>query len=107
MPYLYNHNKVNIKRLLRVFKSEGCNIDAIPESEFTSKVHGLLKDSKYKNILNNLIRDFDSYLHLNYKNDIIIKSNFTIKYLRKTFYKWPRISTQYLIRLINLIKKEL
>ena len=105
--HLYNHNKVNIKRLLRVFKSEGCNIDAIPESEFTSKVHGLLKDSKYKNILNNLIRDFDSYLHLNYKNDIIIKSNFTIKYLRKTFYKWPRISTQYLIRLINLIKKEL
>ena len=105
--HLYNSNYVPIKKLLKIFKSLGCDIDIVPENEFTDKVNLLIKDSTYNNMLNILISDFDNYLHLNYKNDIIIKSKFSIKYLYKTLFKWPKISKKYLIRLVNLIKKEL
>ena len=65
----------------------------------------MIKDENYKYLLNNLINDLNKDLQLDYKTDIIIKSDFTIKYLRKTRFKWPKISRKYLIRFIEILRK--
>ena len=42
-----------------------------------------------------------------YKNNFIIQSKFTNKYLKMAQFKWPKITKEYIIRLIDLIRKEM
>ena len=79
----------------------------MPENEFKNKINEILNNEDKKILLKDLINDFDKNLHLNYKSDIVIKSKFTTRYLRKTHFKWPGISNKYLINFINLIKGEI
>ena len=103
---LYNHHTVIAKNLLKILQKQNYKINVLQEKDFIDKVNNILQDENSKNLLNNLIDDFDKDLHLDYNSNIIVKSDFTIKYLRRTYFKWPRISNKYLIRFINLIRKE-
>ena len=101
--HLFNHNFITAKKIINIFKKENCKIDILPESDFVDKIRVILGDENSKHLLKNLIDDFDNNLHLDYNASIILKSDFSIKYLRKTFYRWPRIYNRYLIRFIKLI----
>ena len=103
--HLYNHKEVSIERYLKVLRKLDYKVEVLPENEFTDKINSLMQNDDTKDLLKNLANDFNRDLHLDYKNDIMITSNFTIKYLRKIHFKWPRISNKYLIRFINLLKK--
>ena len=105
--HLYNDKNVPVPKLLKILKKYNYNIEVLPEKDFKKKVQMIMDDDKTKYLINNLINNFDNDLHLDFKTDIIIKSNFTIKYLRKIFFRWPRISNMYLIRFIRLLRKEL
>ena len=80
-------------------------MDVVSEDDFKNKVNQILDAEMEKSVLRNLINDFNKDLHLDYKTDIIIKSEFTIKYLRRAFYRWPKINARYLIRFFNLLRK--
>ena len=103
--HLYDSNCVKIKKMLKVAQKLNYNIDIISEEEFKKKISAILKDDENKDSLKNLLNDFDKDLHLDYNTDIIIKSEFTNKYLRKLLFWWPKISDRYLIKFLNLLKK--
>lgn len=103
--HLYNQNYIPIAKCLKVLRKLNFKIDILPEKEFKENVSKILRDEESKNLLNALMNNLNSDLHLDYKTDIIIKSDFTIKYLKKLFFKWPKITNKYLIRFINLLKK--
>ena len=103
--HLYNHNRVPIAKCLSVFNKLGYNMEVLSENDFKTEIDKIFKDDNAKYILNNLVNDFNNDLHLNYKSDIIIKSDFTIKYLRKIGFRWPKISKKYLMRFLNLLRK--
>ena len=105
--HLYNHNSVYVKRLLRELKRFNYDIKVLPEDAFVKKVNSILNDENKKNMLKNVLVDFDSNLHLRYENDINLKSSFTIKYLARCYFIWPKISDKYLFRLIKLLKEEI
>lgn len=103
--HIYNHNTISVEKYIKIFKKMNININVLPEQDFQNVIKSILKDDDSKNLLNNLINDFDKDLHFHYNSDIMISSNFTINYLRKINFKWPKISDKYLIRFINLLKK--
>ena len=86
-------------------KKSNYNIEILSEKDFKDRINTILKDENSKHLLDNLINDLNSDLHLNYKSDIIIKSNFTVRYLRRIYFRWPKISNKYLNRFINLLRR--
>ena len=103
--HLNNTKNISVDKYIKVLKRLKYGIKIVSEEEFKDRVNAILNDENEKDSLNNLLNDFDKDLHLDYKNDIIIKSNFTIKYLKKIHFKWPKISNKYLIRFANLLRK--
>ena len=103
--HLYNYKEVPVKRCIKLLKTLNYNINVLPEKDFEDKIKEIINNENSKYMLNNLINDFNNDLHLDYKSDIIARSRFTIKYLRKTHFRWPKISDKYLIEFINLLRK--
>lgn len=105
--HLYNSTVIKAEKLLKIINKLNCNIEILPDAEFQIKINQILDNGLNKDATKNLINDFNNDLHLEYKSDIIIKSDITKKYLQKRFFKWKKINNKYLIRFINLLKKEL
>jgi len=103
--HIHNHNIIQIKKLVAILKKSGLNIDILPEDKFKIRINSIINNEISKNMLKNLINDFDKDLHLKYNSDIIVISNFTNKYLNKSGFKWPKIQNKYLVRFVDLLKR--
>ena len=104
--HIYNPNYVSTKKLFNKAKKLKFDIKTVNEEEFKDKIKNILEDEEKKNTLDYLLNDLNNDLHLDYKYDIIPKSNTTVKYLRRNFFVWPKISNKYLKRFVKLLKKE-
>lgn len=104
--HIYNPNYISTKKLFNKAKEQKIKISIVNEKEFKASIKQILDDDNRKNKIEYLLNDFNNNLHLDYKYDIITKSILTTKYLRKTFFIWPKISNRYLIKFIKLLKKE-
>lgn len=102
--HLYNHNHVYFKQALSIFDNFKYNIQIVSDSDFRKKIKEILQDDSKKFILNNLINDLDKDLQLIYETDIIVKSDYTINYLDKINFKWPKINQHYLINFLELLR---
>ena len=76
----------------------------LDDTTFKNKLKNLLNNSDKNDFVKFLINDIDKDLHLSYKTNIIIKSDFTINYLDKLGFYWPKIDKKYLNNFINLLK---
>ena len=94
--HIYNHHNIATKKYLKTLKNLNYPVRIISEKEFKDTVNSMLSENATKDLLKNLLDDFNNDLHLDYGNDIIMKSKFTTKYLKKTHFKWPKISKKYL-----------
>ena len=103
--HIYNHKTVALGKFLKLIKKFDYNVKVLPENEFKTTAINILKNDEKRSSLQNIANDFDSNYHLNYNGTIKLKSNFTIKYLRKCGFKWPKIKNKYLIDFIKLLRK--
>ena len=103
--HLFNHNHVYIIKCIKYFKLINPSLKVITEEDFRKNIKKLLKNKKLKNNINLLINDMDKNLNLMYKSNIIVESNFTIKYLSKIGFKWSNISEKYILKFLDLIRK--
>ncbi len=103
--HLFNHNHVFIKPLFSFLNKNSYNIKFVEENDFKNIIKALISDKKQDNSLNILINDLDKNLHLTYKTDIIIKSDFTINYLKEIGFKWPKIDKKYILNFLKNVKK--
>ena len=102
--HLYNHNTINVKTLIKTLKKCDFDINVLDNSKFKEIINHLISSSDSKNPVKNILNDFDEEFNLRYEIDIQLKSNFTNKYLKKTGFKWPKITKQYLYRFIKLLR---
>lgn len=105
--HLFNHNHVYINKCIKYFKLVNPDLKIVTEEDFKKHVKKLLKNKNSKNNINLLINDMDKNLNLMYKSNIIVKSDFTIKYLSKIGFNWHKISEKYIFRFLDLIRKVL
>ena len=105
--HLFNHNHITIKNCIKYFKELNPDFSILDNSIFKKRVKEFLNNANKKNLISALINDFDKDLQLMYETDIIIKSNYTIKYLSKIGFSWHKISDKYMTNFINLLKEVL
>ncbi len=103
--HLCNHRTVSVSRCLKVLRKLNHPIDILSEEAFIEKIDEILANEETKDLLKIIIDDFDENKHIQYNTEMIIKSNFTIKYLKKAFFWWPRINNRYLIRFVNILRR--
>ena len=102
--HLFNQKVISTKKILKFFNKMGYNVRVISEEKFKKQIEKILNDDKKIEMLKYIIDDFDSNQHLKYKSDITVVSAFSIKYLKKTNFRWPKINKKYLTKFINLLK---
>lgn len=102
--HLFNHNHLDLKKLLEFLNVLNYTIDVIDENKFKNIIKDILNNDSKKAIINNLINDFEKDLSLNYESNIKIKSEFTIKYLEKLGFNWPNIDLNYIEYILKLIE---
>lgn len=103
--HIYNHKTITLNKFLKIIKKFGYDIKVLSENEFKNSAIDILQNDDERNSLRNIANDFDSNYHLNYNGSIMLKSDFTIKYLKKCKFKWPRIQSKYLIKFIKLLRE--
>ena len=103
--HLNNPKTVSVSRCLRVLSRLGYNVDVLSEKDFINRIDELLKDKHTNTLLKIIIDDFDENTHINYNTEMIVNSNFTVRYLRKCFFRWPRITNKYLARFNNILRR--
>ena len=75
-------------------------IEFVSKEEFSNKIREVLKDNKGI-IFNSILQDFDDEFSLNYKSNILVKSDKTTAYLDKVGFKFRDIDEEYLIKYIE------
>ena len=100
--HIYNNKNISVKKYLKKSKFK---VTILSEEDFVNEIRKILENEIGKDSIKNLINDFDKDLHLRYISDIVTKSKFTTKYLRKTDFKWPRISKQYIEKFDDVLRR--
>ena len=102
--HLYNDNHITFRELKRIFDKLNIPINIVSENDFNKKVQLFSKDSKTKNIIAGIINDFGKDGKLNYYTNIKIKNEFTNKFLKNIYFRWPKIGEKYINKYIIYLK---
>jgi len=102
--HAYNNNHITLKDIVNIFNKLGLDIDIVDTNNFNQKIKKLSKDETLKNSLSGIINDFDENKKLVYNTNIKIKNDFTNNYLKKIYFKWPKIGEKYLNKYIIYLK---
>lgn len=101
--HLYNHNHVDISDFIKFLKKYG-TFDVVSNEEFTYKINDMIKQDNSSKMLAGILRDFDVNQKLVYTSKVKIKSEFTINYLQKIGFIWPKISEEYLTKFFDYFR---
>ncbi len=102
--HVYNNNHITLKDLVKIFNHLGLNIDVVDTNTFNQKIKKLSKNEISKNVLSGIINDFDENKKLVYNTNIKIKNDFTNNYLKKIYFRWPKIGEKYLNKYVIYLK---
>lgn len=98
--HLYNHNHVDIKYFINIIKNY-IPFEVVSNTQFINKVNDMFKQKNSNKLLAGILRDFNSEQKLVYESQVKLESEFTIEYLSKIGFKWPKIEEDYLIKFID------
>ena len=98
--HLFNHNHVLVTTLLDIF-NEISSIEVLTSKEFVKRIDAMLNLPNSNELLAGILSDFDTNRNLVYESNIKLNSDFTIRYLEDTNFKWPSITKEYLMNFIE------
>ena len=101
--HIFNHKHVQMLDALKAFKSFGINLREITKEEMTKLIMDFSRDPEKANQINGIILDVNKNKEIEYKPNIIVKSDFTIKLLKSMGFEWPTIDEEYIHRYLNYL----
>lgn len=93
--HLYDHNHVDIGDFIKVLRTR-TSFDIVSNDKFTLRLNNMLKKKDSDNLLSGILRDLDDNQKLSFDTKIKIKSEFSIEYLQKIGFVWPKINENYI-----------
>ena len=100
--HVYNNNHITFSDLISLFRKYGISIDVLSETQFKERLDEILKKDKAN--LSGIINDFDDNKKLSYTSQIKISNDITNRFLKKLFFKWPKIDNKYIKRYVSYLK---
>ena len=101
--HIFNHKHVQMVDALKAFKSFGINLQEITKEEMTNLITKFSRNPEKANQINGIILDVNKNKEIEYKPNIIVKSDFTIKLLKSMGFEWPVIDEEYIHRYLNYL----
>lgn len=98
--HLYDYNHVDINDFINIVKLR-TKFDIVSNDEFIDKLNQILKKDNAVKLLAGILRDLDSDKKLKFETKIKVKSEFSIKYLQKIGFIWPKIDENYLNKFLD------
>lgn len=102
--HLYNNNHLTFKELKKIFDNLKIKMEIVSEDTFNKKVQTFASNPETKNNISGIINDFDKDKKLKYYSNIKLKNEFTNKFLKGIFFKWPKIGEKYITKYIIYLK---
>ncbi len=102
--HLFNHKKINVSRMLELFKKIGINIKSLDKDEFQALIKSVSTDESNKDKLKGIINDINTESQLSFSSSVIVESKLTIEYLKQLDFEWPEMNEQYLEKIISYMK---
>lgn len=102
--HISHNNHISFEKLVKIFNLLGVKLDFVDEDVFSNKVNALSKNPETKNVISGIVNDFDKNKHINYSSKIKMDMTFTVKYLKRLSFKWPKINEKYLRKYVAYLK---
>lgn len=99
--HICNNHVITVRDLLTYIDKIGKHIDIISDSDFNNFIYSLNKTDDALGIINDITSNIS-----NTNTNIVLKSDFTNKYLKEIGEKWPIIDLSYIERFLRKYIKE-
>lgn len=102
--HILNHNRINMKDLVKVFRDMGSQIQIMNTDEMNRYIEEELDDEKRRDILPGIM------VYLNRTGEIAcsvlinIVSDLTVDYLKELDFEWPYADAEYLFKIIDYVR---
>lgn len=103
--HIYNHNLVNVNRLIKVLKKYGVPVKVLNNHAFSSLLQSIASRDHEKEALAGIINYIDTNNQLIFNSSVFVDSKYTTAFLKEIGFEWPEISDSYLIKIIEDIHK--
>ena len=100
--HIYNNNHIYLENFIEILNNDlNIKVDLINDEEFSMYVKNEIENNNVSKVL---VTDLDKDYKLNYKSSVNVKCENTIKYLKSINFKWPDITSDYIVSYINYFK---
>lgn len=103
--HLFNNNYLLVKELLNILKEIGFNVNLLSGTQFKKDILDLSIKYPEENILKGIVNDLDDNTGLSFSSTVQQKNTNTNYYLNKLGFTWPNIDKNYIIKIIEHMKK--
>ena len=101
--HLYNSNHLYIKDFINYLDDLGIKINIVSDSIFRAHLNKILFKSSDSDKVSVLLNDLDNKKNLVYKTNLKITNKFTLKFLDKADFYWPKITKEYIDKVLKNI----
>ena len=99
--HLLNHKNIDIDYFITILNKYYNPIRIVSQETFLKAIDHILEKPNSRNMLSGLINDFDENRFLIYSSPVKIRSDFTIDYLNKIGFDWPKLGESYITKFLN------
>ena len=101
--HLYNSNHLYINDFIKYLDDLGIKISVVSDSIFNNHLKKILFNTNNSDKVSVLLNDLDNNKNLMYKTNLKITNKFTLKFLDLADFYWPKITKEYIEKLLNNI----
>lgn len=98
--HLYDRNHVDVEDFISIFRKY-IPFEVVSNEEFINKINAIFKQENSNKILSGILRDFDTNEKLVYGSKVKLNCDFTVEYLSKIGFIWPKIDENYLKKFLD------
>ena len=103
--HIFNNNYIAFKKFISILNELGYFVKFIPGNQFKKDIINVLDLDENKDQLQGVINDLDDELGIRFNSSVNLDNSITNAYLEKLDFHWPKITKDYIIDLINYMKK--
>ena len=96
---------ISFSNLIDFINNLGIKLDFVSDKKFSDTVTYFLNDPKLKNEISGIVTDLDSNKLFKLNANILLDVDFSVSYLQKLGFEWPKIDEDYIKKYITYFEQ--
>ena len=103
--HIFNNKLISFSNLIDFINNLGIKLDFVSDKKFSDTVTYFLNDPKLKNEISGIVTDLDSNKLFKLNANILLDVDFSVSYLQKLGFEWPKIDEDYIKKYITYFEQ--